>query len=193
MEGPKFRFWSRYSRQYLYEPKRGIATVSFVSSSAILLLFFFGIKPQYEVIKERLNLIHEREEATQIADLRLGNARNLEKAYEETTSSAEKLNEFIPDNDELSNFIENASIIATKNNLQLVYFAPMPIDKNKKGQLKELTVRATVEGNGANLLNFIKDLEGYERFIGVKTINFKNKSDGSGETTLDLVVYYFKI
>ena len=53
MNQPTFRFWSRYSREYLYEPRKLIPTSSLVTLILILVFSFAGIKPTFNSIKER--------------------------------------------------------------------------------------------------------------------------------------------
>ena len=62
MKIPGLRFWSRYSRQYLYEPKNSLTIGSFTISFLLVVFIGFGIKPEIENIYTRTKEIKTRQE-----------------------------------------------------------------------------------------------------------------------------------
>ncbi len=195
MKQPTFRFWSRYSRQYLYQPSSKVTTTSLVTICVFVFFVVFGVIPQVGEIRSRGNSKMERESTLSLANNYLGKIKKSQEILKEATAGPKILEGFIPSNDKLPDLLEGISVISSRNGFQLTFLSPRG-DKTKSAEavygLKKSEITIILEGDAKNLLSLVKDIEANQRYIGIKTIDLTNKSEGLSEVKLGINVYSFK-
>lgn len=192
------RFWSRYSREYLYEPSKKASVASLLILLYIALLLIFGVKPLFLEIQDKQSKIKEREAVKSITVGRLETVGKLRAVYQESEPFINTLNEYIPDTEELPTFLENLSNTAANNAFILTYFSPSlePQTDSKNPKTTDATIVSIyMEGEINNILNFIKDLEKNKRFIGINSVDIitnRQNPNEPGVVKMELVIFSVK-
>jgi len=93
----QFRFWNRYQRQYLYEPKKKATLLLATITVLLVLIYLFGIRNQITLIKERLAFIKEKETKIKTMNENLEILSTIRPVYSQSAGSIRKLEDYIPD------------------------------------------------------------------------------------------------
>ena len=103
-----------------------------------------------------------------------------------------KLDVYIPDGNNLPDFLQAVSLIAANRGLELTTFTPSRDlgSQASEGRLRELEVQVETSGNLENLLSLVRDIEDNQRFVGIRDLKIQSGEEGSGEINLSLVIYY---
>ncbi|MEK7595588.1 MAG: type 4a pilus biogenesis protein PilO [Patescibacteria group bacterium] len=193
MKDQGVRFWSRYTREYLYEPAKKASLTTFLIGAYITSLYILGIGPLLKKIDVKKSMLSEREKTIALTDERLKNIKSLKPLYREAEQEVLELNESIPNNEGLSNFIENIFFTTSNNEFRIVYLSPNSI----LGEDNLITTNITLhlEGNPNNILKLVKDLEGSTRFIGIKSFNINKDTNtlyDEGKVFMIISIYAIK-
>lgn len=188
MKESHFRFWSRYSRQYLYFPRDKSINSSLLTLFACVVLITVSVVPTFKAILNKHRLIKERESIIRKLSQKGKVIESLRITYNANLDKIVKLDALIPNNDGIPDLMEDLSIKSAKHGLELTYLSPKKTTRDKE---MEFVLAADFAGNLQATLNFVKELEESERFIGVRSLNLGVLLDGSGIVRGELIVYSF--
>ncbi len=190
MKRQQFRYWSRYTREYLYEPRKYASMTSLIVVIVIILLYFFGFKPTLAEMNEKnANLVTRKAQLESINDY-LGNIQSLKPLLQEASVNRNKLKDSIPEDSRLPDFMEHLSYTAAVAGIQLDSLTPEP-NLNKNGQYEETKLKVAFKGDVQNALKLVKALEEDTRFIGIKALSVSQEStEDQGLVDMTLVIYY---
>ncbi len=188
MKESQFRFWSRYSRQYLYFPRDKSINSSLMILFVSVVLITVSIAPTFKEILNKQRLIKDRENIVSKLNQKGKIIENLRNTYNVSLDKIVKLDALIPNNDEIPNLMEDLSIRSAKHGLELTFLSPKKTTHDKE---HEFVLAVDFSGSLQNTLSFVKELEEGERFIGIKSLNLGVSSDGSGIVRGELAVYSF--
>lgn len=191
MKRQTFRYWSRYSREYLYEPRKYASLTSLIVFILLVFLFLFGFRPTLDEINSKTDQINLRAEQLNSVELYLSNVNKIRPVYEQLIPKLPALDYAIPSDNNLATFLEQISIRAATVGIELTSLTP--VEKAGQVGLKEIEIQAVFVGNLQNTLNLIKELEQNQRFIGIKRVSILEAQDTSdGTVSMTLVIYYLK-
>lgn len=193
-EEKRFRFWSRYARSYLYEPRKKASGSVLLLIAILILLFAFGYYPTFNQISAKREVLKMQETTLKDAQSKIKYINTLKPAYEKTKANLDRLEKLMPSEDKVPDFLEYISIVASKHGYQVTFFSPSKATEKAQnsGMLTENLITINLEGNLQNVLPLIKEIESGERFVGVRYVNMGGGERGGGVIKMDLVVYSFK-
>lgn len=86
------------------------------------------------------------------------------------------VNQMLPDNPDVSNFLLQVEELAAQSGLQLSYLKPGKID-NKQGY-REIIIDFSVKGDFSGIMNFLHKTENLPRFVSITTISMQLGTNG---------------
>ncbi len=191
MKLQKFRYWSRYSREYLYEPRKYASLASAVIVIVILALYFFGFKPILEEIGVKRDAITQRKQELQDINDYLGNIKSLKPILASSQVESKTLETLIPTNENMPDFLEHLSLLAATSGIQLDTLSPEKSKPLQSGLLHETKLKVIFKGDVQKALALVKTIEQDPRFIGIKTLGVSEQSTyDEGLVDMTLVIYY---
>lgn len=157
----------------------------------------WGIKIVYGFIDNMRNEKNNIEQEIEKQNKLLEELANIQQptGIEAGESEMEKLMIALPDNDELSNLIDQLDLLAKQNALFLTNISPVAgkeIGMGTEHNIKSKSVRIKLLGLYDNFQEFVRALEQSSRFINIDVITITQENDRALQAfDIGLIIYYY--
>ncbi|MDU2063510.1 MAG: type 4a pilus biogenesis protein PilO [Sporomusaceae bacterium] len=180
--------WKEQQRQWTVKQKLALLGLGWLF--VLVLLYFFVLVPQQEVLQERTS----RLQAVTVKNTRLETFRkdhpDVSVYWGELDSELAAVSLQIPDHNDLSGILFQVDQVAKKNNLELARIKPgAPINQKN---YREIPLELDVRGMFFDTMHFLQDLEKTTRLANVVVVDTQAKQDKL-QTKVVVVVYSYGI
>ncbi len=179
-------FTAKEYRGYLVLAIAGVILFVYLISAVIPKLVFFG-KTSLEIkdLKAKIELV----------DSRIGRIDVLTKKLEKLTTEISGYSDGLPEQKELSKFIEELSLTAKASGVKILSITPAePKDIGKSGEYyREVPIEITAESGYHELASFIGDMEESKRFVTIEDLLITSdvKNPRKHDITVKLKTYVY--
>lgn len=161
-------------------------------------LVIFAIRPTILTITRINKEIKEKERVDVALGEKITTLTELDKQYTEVKGSFSGLSLIYPVNANFSLLLANIESVVSRNGYSLgsVGFEKYDKNENYKISAKYLmpwSLRVTVKGKGANIINLLKDFEGMPMYPVVESLSYSSQVDKDGLTTYGINMRIYQI
>lgn len=153
-----------------------------------IIFYFFIYSPQREEICTLNNQLELQQQQIKVVEDFISKHPDITAYDSELNSKLDKINKMIPENPDVSLFIDEISKLAIQSSIQINNITPGElVDKNN---YREFKIVLKISGDYFDLLKFLQALNGLDRLTSVSTIQTSAKGN-IVESDLALVVYCY--
>lgn len=169
-------------------------TLVFVLGLVLLsLLFYFGLyMPQQMWLTELENELETSRNKIDVIEAFIAKHPDIASYDTALDEQLRLVNKKIPEEPRMSELLKDLEEISKLSQIQLVSMQPSQesSEKKEKKRYQELKLNLKVRGTYFQLLDFLKNMEGMERFSAVQSIT-SHSTNGTLESDLSVVVYCY--
>ncbi len=179
------------------EKKKGyifaIVTIIFA-----IILVIFAIRPTVLTISRINKEIKEKQRIDTALTQKISTLTELDKQYTEQKANFTSLKLIYPVNANFSLLLANIESVVSRNGYALGSVGFNKYDKNENYNigtkyLVPWSLRVTVKGRVANLVNLLKDFEGMPMYPVVESVSYSSQTDKDGLTTFGIGMRIYHI
>lgn len=166
----------------------GIISISYII--AVILLIYFGLLPFEKKIRDQSDRIQEKTLENEIFEKRIAKVFDLETQFNEYQKNKDQLGTFLQGGEEID-FIKKIEVLAeeTQNKISLRILdaeeKKVNTSKDNKNEKKEISIieempyknylslEIKLEGNYADLINFLKKIENSDYYLDITSLNLE--------------------
>lgn len=153
-----------------------------------IIFYFFIYSPQSEEICTLNNQLELEQQQIKVIEDFISNHPDINAYDNELNSKLDKINKMIPENPDVSLFIDEISKIAIQSSIQISNITPGElVDKNN---YREFRIALKISGDYFDFLKFLQALNRLDRLTSISTIQASAKGN-IVESDLALVVYCY--
>lgn len=179
------------------EKKKGYA-FAIITVVISIVLVIFAIRPTILTISRINKEIKEKQSVDGALTQKISTLTELDKQYTEQKANFTSLKLIYPVNANFSLLLANIESVVSRNGYALgsVGFNKYDKNDNYKISAKYLvpwSLRVTVKGRVANLVNLLKDLEGMPMYPVIESVSYSSQVDKEGLTTFGIGMRIYQI
>lgn len=169
-------------------------TLLFILAMVILnWLFYFGIyAPQQMQLTELAEELQANQSKISVIEAFIAKHPDIAAYDAELDGQWRAVSKSLPEEPAISEVLGDLEKIAQESKMQLVSMQPSQeaADKKEQKRYQEMVLKLKVKGTYFQLLDFLKNMEGMERFVTVQSITSRS-TNGVLESDLSVVVYCY--
>ena len=150
--------------------------------------YFYLYTPQREEIIELNHQLSLQEQQIKVVESFIDKHPDITAYDKELSAKLNKIDKMMPENPDVSGFIDEISKLADKSSVKITNISPGKfVDKSN---YRELAIELKISGDYFSILNFLKELDGLDRLTSVATVKTLAKGEVI-ESDLAVLVYCY--